>query len=510
MDGGSSTTDTADEQLERGVLGALLLAPDADAAERLITALGEPANFDRPRVAEVWQTASQQWTTTGRADIHSVIAALRANRRPVDPLWVLGCTDVDHTPATQQHALDWAVHVADKGRRRRVVEELTRALQQAENGADDVGDTLARIERLQAVPGVTGDVNGWDRIDLTAVLAGETEPELPTLMERVDGRALLYPGRVHDFHGEPESGKSFAAQIMAARCLIDGKDVLYLDYETDERLITGRLVELGVDPDAIRDHLDYRRPDRAATIAEAGYTQLLTKRYTLAVVDGVTDSVGHQSARGSSDSTDDIAAWRRAVPDPIARKTGAAVIQIDHVTKNAETRGRFAIGSQAKLAGISGCSYLFEVTSELGRGLKGEISIRVAKDRPGGVRPYSSPARAGDRTQETARLVIDSTTPGVTIATLNGPDDIPIVEGARRFVPTFLMQRIAAFILGNPGAYKREVEECVKGKTDGKREALATLISAGYVEARREGRGGGSRHYNVVVYTEGMDPLSAP
>jgi len=500
------------DQLERGALGALLTTTDPDRADALIDTLGDPSGFTNPAAAHAWTVAADTWVRTGTCDTLGVATALRGARPTVDPLWLLGCASIDHLPVTHEQALQWATQIRQRGRHRDLLSQLTRAVQIATTDPERLPAVLDRVQELARPAGreLSTEVNGWDRIDLTAVLAGDVEPELPTLMERVDGHALLYPGRVHDFHGEPESGKSFAAQIMAARCLIDNQDVLYLDYETDERLVTGRMLELGVEPAQILAHLDYRRPDRAATVAEAGYVQLLKATYTLAVVDGVTDSVGHQSLRGSSDSTDDIAAWRRAVPDPIARKTGAAVIQIDHVTKNAETRGRFAIGSQAKLAGISGCSYLFEVISELGRGLKGEVSIRVAKDRPGGVRPHSGSPRAGDRTQETARLVVDSTTPGVIVAILNGPDEQPIVEGARRFVPTFLMQRIAAFVLGNPGALKKEIEECVKGNTDGKREALATLVAAGYVEARKEGPGNGLKHHNVVVYTDGMDPLRAP
>jgi len=33
--------------------------------------------------------------------------------------------------------------------------------------------------------------------------------------------------------------------------------------------------------------------------------------------------------------------------------TGAALVEVDHVAKNRETRGRFAIGGQQKLAGVA-------------------------------------------------------------------------------------------------------------------------------------------------------------
>ena len=82
---------------------------------------------------------------------------------------------------------------------------------------------------------------------------------------------------------------------------------------------------------------------------------------------------------------------------------------IDHVTKNSDSRGRFAIGAQAKLAGLDGAAYTIEVRKPLGRGMEGALSVRVAKDRPGAVRPNCGAYRASDRTQEAAYVVVDST-----------------------------------------------------------------------------------------------------
>ena len=356
------TTDTADEQLERGVLGALLLAPDVEAAERLITALGEPANFDRPRVAEVWQIASQQWATTGRADIHSVIAALRANRRPIDPLWVLGCTDVDHTPATQQHALDWAVHVADKGRRRRVVEELTRALQQAENGVDGVGDTLARIERLQAVPGVTGTT--WRPVD-PAQLRDNPEPlPTPTILCRDDGTALLYPGRVNAIYGEPSGGKTWLALLAVKHQLDAGQGVLYVDFEDRAPAVYGRLELLGVDPDVLYDpaRFGYCRIDETVTAPGAmnDLTAALDRlRPSLVVIDGVGESMSLEQLNPYDNP--DVVTWWSRLPRHITRHSAEpAVLLIDHVVKDTQTRGSWAIGAQAKVASIDGAAYTLD------------------------------------------------------------------------------------------------------------------------------------------------------
>lgn len=86
---------------------------------------------------------------------------------------------------------------------------------------------------------------------------------------------------------------------------------------------------------------------------------MLTGRYALAVVDGVTDSLGLFGY--STKDNDDVSAWARELPRRIADRTGAAVVVVDHVTKDADSRGRFAIGWQAKLSGLTGAAYTVEV-----------------------------------------------------------------------------------------------------------------------------------------------------
>lgn len=96
----------------------------------------------------------------------------------------------------------------------------------------------------------------------------------------------------------------------------------------------------------------------------------------------------------------------------MAKETGAAVVVIDHVGKDREARGRFAIGAQSKMSYLTGASYMVEILEPLGVGMIGKLSIRIGKDRRGQVRPKSGPWRKGDRTQPTAVAVIDSTEPG--------------------------------------------------------------------------------------------------
>lgn len=397
----------------------------------------------------------------------------------------------------------YAAEIAREYGKRQLRGQLQAALDDLEQHPDRARARIAAyVAEAPAVAGVD-QPTGWTRIDLADALRGDAQRELPTVMPRVDGNHLLYAGRVNDFHGESESAKSFIAQYVCAEALRAGLDVLYLDYETDEALVVPRLRLFGCEDDEIREHFDYRRPDSPGT-KDPAYADLFTHHYAVAIIDGVTDSIG--LAGGSISDNDDIARWRRELPDRVARDTGAAVVMIDHVTKDKETRGRYAIGGQAKLAGISGASYTFEVLAEVAPGLRGEVALRVAKDRPGAVRAVSGKSRPSDRTQEAARVVIDSTINGVVTVTVNCGEDIRIGDESPTWHPTNLMGKISAFLTLYPGSSARAVVDGVKGNTDGKRQALAQLVNAGYVVATKAGRGGGYQHNNVVTFAEGMDP----
>ena len=337
----------------------------------------------------------------------------------------------------------------------------------------------------------------WGKTDLSGVLDGSYVAPTAALMPRADGVCLLYPGLTHSLHGESESGKSWVAQAEAARCMTAGHDVLYVDFESDAASIVERFLLLGCSKEQIAAHLDYRAPEGAPGAAHEldAWHDMLARPYALAVIDGVTDAMG-LFGRSSMDN-DDIAAWSRAFPRQLAARTGAAVVMIDHVTKDKETRGRFAIGGQAKMASLTGAGYVVDVHEGLGKGLRGVLVLRVAKDRPGAVRGKSGPMRKTDRTQEAARFVLDSTGAAILVEVLpwEGADGV-----VKPFRPTHLMERVSKFIEISPGASKAAIERDVQGKADALRIALDMLVSEQNV--RREIHGQAVRHYSIRPFRE--------
>lgn len=353
-------------------------------------------------------------------------------------------------------------------------------------------------------------VSSWAPMDLSEVLDGSYVPEEPRLMPRTDGVHLLYPGRVHTFQGESESGKSMVAQAEAARVIAAGGTVIYLDFESDASVVVGRILMMGAPRDAIAERFLYLRPGvrpQATADDRAAYAQLLTNRYDLGVIDGVTEAAAVFGV--ASKDNDEITAWNRSFARPLAHRTGAAVIQVDHVVKDSESRGRFAIGAQAKMSGLDGASYTVEVKEPLGRGLRGVVVLRAAKDRPGAIRPHCGPFRASDRTQEAARVVVDSTVEGVITVTVE-PPAAGVVDAGRTdaFRPTALMERVSQFLeQGRSAQSENKILVGVTGKDSAIQKAVAVLIGEGFIR-QHEGPRKAKLHEVVRPYRQIEDQLS--
>jgi AAA domain len=322
---------------------------------------------------------------------------------------------------------------------------------------------------------MSADANGappssWLPVDLAAILTGEAPDEQPDLLRRADGMSLLYPGRTHGFAAEPEAGKGWLALCATQEALSRGENVIYIDYEDTSANVGRRLLNLGVSPDVILAGFVYIHPEEPVTpqIVAA----LIRRAPGLVIVDGVTDALAVEGLNLSDNQ--DIAVFHKRLARPFTA-AGARVVIIDHVTKDAETRGRYAIGAQHKLAGID-VNYRLDVIRPFGRGRDGRVKITVTKDRPGHVRQHA----AGREVVAMMRLV--STAGGGVTVTLEPPEG-----AATEFRPTVLMERISAAVHRSPGMSTRAIREAVKGKNGPKDTALALLILESYVEVRTEG-----------------------
>ena len=384
--------------------------------------------------------------------------------------------------------------------------------------------------------------SSWSAVDIGTLL--DQPPPEPTHMPRADGVALMYAGKVHSVHGESESGKSWFVQAEAARVLKGGGAVLYLDFESEGRDVARRLLSMGVPREVVTDpqRFVYAQPDIAPDSGgqhdKAQYDALLAREFSFAVVDGVTDSM---SVFGlNSDKKEEVGGWMRRLPRAIARKTGAAVVIVDHVNKDPETRGRFATGSQHKMSGLDGSAFTVEQREPFGIGLHGVARIQIVKDRGGAVRPFGGP-RDKDAKQDIGEFHLDSTEAGVVVATLEPQEAMALNDPARverarvdaqlrKTVPTDLrdpkvtsiMEDTWKVVSGNAGVGYNDLRKKVKARrgekpggpkanptsTDDFATAVELLAMDGHIVVGQEGQKKPHHAIAEKPYTELRDTRS--
>ena len=229
------------------------------------------------------------------------------------------------------------------------------------------------------------EVDTWLPIDLGPYLRGEIVALPPSLgLTRSDGLITLYPGREHAVIGEMESGKSWWALACTAAELLAERHVVYIHFEESDPLGTvERLQDLGCTDHEILTYFHFVGPSRP--IKPRQRKRLAKIGASLVVLDGVNE--GMSLHRAGIRDEDGAAEWRRIIVKAF-KKTGAAVLSLDHVVKDVESRGRYALGSIHKGNAIDGCQITLEPMEAFGRGQRGASAVYVTKDRPGFLRQH--------------------------------------------------------------------------------------------------------------------------
>jgi AAA domain len=158
--------------------------------------------------------------------------------------------------------------------------------------------------------------------------------------------------------------------------------VLYIDFEDDEGGVVGRLLALGADPAWIRARFCYLRPTIAlnAPIHAADLSEVISNhRPTLAVIDGITEAMTIHGFNPNDNK--DIATFGRSLPRPLAN-CGLATVCLDHVAKNPDGRGCYAIGGVHKLNGIDGAAFILENREPFGIDLTGRSAMLSPRTGP--------------------------------------------------------------------------------------------------------------------------------
>jgi hypothetical protein len=281
------------------------------------------------------------------------------------------------------------------------------------NGSDE---TIA-FDKLMEVQGKTNSqaVDFSDLEDVAQrIVTGNYKHLEPTILRRSDGQCLLYPGKLNWLAAPPESQKSFIALLACVQQMLDGKPVVFVDFEDNGDTAIERMYKIAVGEqldnveetllswvagpkfaDGTRDKnkrlFYYMQAGRAFDIRmRSKILQVVRKGAGLVIIDGCAVAL---SLSGLDENVNgDVNKWISAVSYPIT-SAGAAVLVIDHVAKTAAPGGgafanRSARGAGSKLASVSGTALMCEVRQAGSAFAEGEIEITVSKDRPGRLRTF--------------------------------------------------------------------------------------------------------------------------
>lgn len=279
---------------------------------------------------------------------------------------------------------------------------------------------------------------------------------------------------MHTIASESEGGKTWFALGAARHELDAGNAVVFLDFEDDEGGVVGRLLALGTDRASIRDRFAYIRPDES--IAAVGNHDDLAEVLeglapTLVILDGITEAMTMHDLEIRDNG--DAARFGKMLPRWIAER-GPASVACDHVTKDRDGRGRYAIGAVHKLNGLNGAAYLLENRSPFGIGLTGRSTVKIAKDRPGQLRRNGLASSGGMHWY--GDLVLDSQDEAWCQVSIEAP-----TERGDDFRPTVLMGRIAKALEAHGPLSGKKLEAAITGKATSIRQAITFLQLDGYV-----------------------------
>jgi hypothetical protein len=271
-----------------------------------------------------------------------------------------------------------------------------------------------------------------------------------------------------------------------------GNRVLWVDFEDDADTVIERLEVLGARQDWIRERFVYISPseklDEVSRLEVLAFAQG-EPRTTLAVLDGVTEGMALHGLKPND--ADDVAKFGHLLARPLAA-AGAATAALDHVTKDREQRGRYAIGSVHKLNAVSGAAFVLENVDPFGEGLAGKSRLLITKDRPGKLRAQS--LRTGKQ-HMFGTFTLDTSTVTPEPAALQAPAE------TGPFRPTVYMRRVSTLLASEPEAVSgNRIETGVTGKREVIRLAINCLVSEGYVTRTRQGRA--QVHALVKPFTE--------
>jgi hypothetical protein len=301
------------------------------------------------------------------------------------------------------------------------------------------------------------DHDSWTPILLSGL------PDQPPVQPTLGGVGLVYPGKRHVFSGPQESAKTLAAYAIGIHVVRAGGTTMIIDFEMGAWDARNRLQELGATNDEL-DRIPYLEPHHPAT--DDRVNKLAALNPDLVIVDA---AAGAYDLQGLDDNKrQDVGKISRLYVDRFW-KAGIATIILDHVVKNREGRGTYAIGSERKVGGAD-VHLGFETITPIQRGSSGLYKIVTHKDRGG----FLQRGRLAD-----LHLTSDPDTHRISW-------EFKPVEHEQRgdvWMPTIFMEKISTLLESSTEPISRnQLELSVSGNNDQKRAAIDHLVRLKYVQ----------------------------
>ena len=354
--------------------------------------------------------------------------------------------------------------------------------------------------------------HSWDEVDVKTKLLNKIPPEvLPTLVQRNDGEYLLYRGKISSVAGPPESAKGWFA-CEAARQVLNGQEhVYYIDFEDSPEAILRRMLQLHVPPVYLAQFFHVINPEeKFDTHGPTGtklWKMLIRDMPGLVILDGLTQALANNDMDDNKNT--DVVQWFRDLPRRIVRFSSgnAAVLIVDHVTKADDASKRYALGAGQKLAALDGSQFKAQLVKPFAPGKSGRMTIRVTKDRPGGVRAKSwgDSVEAGQVACSMELKSIDGPEHFVEITLWPANQKVRLTPD-EQIVPVKVMAEMMK-IISSPGQQppnRSQLKGLVKGNSAAKVIAVNELLKDGQLIERKEDFDTGplklyvNPHYNPI------------
>ena len=302
----------------------------------------------------------------------------------------------------------------------------------------------------------------------------------PEICQYAEGKHLLYRGRVNEIHGEPGVGKTNINLSLAAEAMRSGERVMYLDPEDTPNGIGSRFVGLGGEEENLFSLFDYAQSPTPADY-DFLHAHAIKSGTGLVILDGLAEALAGEGL--NEDVHADVLKFFRTRIRPFTA-AGIAVLVSDHVTKSADSRGRWARGSGAKMGHYDGAVYEVKLKQSYTPEIDGFVRLVISKDRNGGV---------GRVHHAVVDLHFKQDDYGRTVTSFEAPVDE--IKGKK--IPTFIMEKISKFLEDHGPQTKRMLRDLPhdNGTID---RAIIQLMTGNFIKIVPEGQK--SMHHLLKPY----------